>query len=183
MSSNPDWTCAVDPIHADTVDCQLADGSGLVAGGTAPPLTLTTRVAPDLSNVSLTNEASLSSATAQVGPEAVASSTVTVGAVDDLSITKTHTGTPHIGSALPFRIGVVNHGPSDAAGVAVEDVLPVGLDYVSVEEATARGPVPRRRRPRQARRSRATSPAPWAPMPPRRRSRSTRPSRRRPTPA
>ncbi|AMM18957.1 hypothetical protein AX769_00905 [Frondihabitans sp. PAMC 28766] len=133
VSSDPDWTCAVDPINSQIVDCALADGSGLVAGGTAPLLTLTTRIAPDVMDATITNEAALTSGTAQVGPEAVATSTITVGALDDLSITKTHTGSPHVGDALPFRIGVVNHGPSDATGVAVQDVLPVGLDYVSTD--------------------------------------------------
>jgi uncharacterized repeat protein (TIGR01451 family) len=50
----------------------------------------------------------------------------------DLSITKGDSPDPvHAGTQLTYAITVTNNGPSDAAGVKVDDTLPGGVDFVS----------------------------------------------------
>jgi uncharacterized repeat protein (TIGR01451 family) len=57
---------------------------------------------------------------------------ITVAPSADLELTKSvNNGTPNVGDSVIFTIGVTNRGPDNATGVAVEDVLPSGLGYVS----------------------------------------------------
>ncbi len=130
VASNADWTCVVDALDAQTVTCETADGSGLAAGATAPRLLLTAHIDPGLTNSSETNTAAVSSRTSDIGTNGTGTSTIVIGAVADLSITKTHSGPTTIGTTVPFRLGVANGGPSDAEGVKVVDVLPTGLTWV-----------------------------------------------------
>jgi LPXTG-site transpeptidase (sortase) family protein len=61
-----------------------------------------------------------------------ASVSVTPVPVADLSVTKTvNDNTPVVGSNVTFTITVSNAGPSTATGVAVSDLLPAGLSFVS----------------------------------------------------
>ena len=50
----------------------------------------------------------------------------------DLSLTKTvDVGSPDVGDDVVFTLTLANAGPADATGVAVVDLLPAGLTYVS----------------------------------------------------
>ncbi|MFO0807782.1 MAG: SdrD B-like domain-containing protein [Gemmataceae bacterium] len=58
--------------------------------------------------------------------------TVTPGQIADLSLTKTvDNARPNIGQTVTFTITVSNAGPNGATNVAVRDLLPVGLTFVS----------------------------------------------------
>ena len=57
---------------------------------------------------------------------------VSVGAAADLELEKTvDDPAPNVGDSVVYTVTVTNRGPDNATGVAVEDVLPAGLVYVS----------------------------------------------------
>jgi uncharacterized repeat protein (TIGR01451 family) len=50
----------------------------------------------------------------------------------DLQVTKTvSNATPNLGTSVTFTITVHNAGPNNATGVVIDDLLPLGLNYVS----------------------------------------------------
>ncbi|HRK73397.1 MAG TPA: DUF11 domain-containing protein, partial [Rhodothermales bacterium] len=58
--------------------------------------------------------------------------TITVQPRIDLELTKVvDNSIPKVGENITFTIRVVNRGPSNATGVAIKDLLPTGLTYVS----------------------------------------------------
>ena len=58
--------------------------------------------------------------------------TITLDEISDLSLTKTvDNSSPNVGDNIVFTITAINNGPSNATGVLVNDLLPVGLTYVS----------------------------------------------------
>ncbi len=80
----------------------------------------------------LTNSARIT-ASDQPDPitEPAATATVT-GQVADLSLSKTaNTATPLVGGIVTFTLTLANAGPAAATGVAVRDLLPAGLSFVS----------------------------------------------------
>jgi uncharacterized repeat protein (TIGR01451 family)/LPXTG-motif cell wall-anchored protein len=128
------WTCT--PSGQD-VTCVL-DGSGpLAAGVDAPVLTLTAAVDPSVQPGDYTNAAEVDSPTFDPVPGNNADTADVAVVVDaDLAITKSHVGPVRVGDDLVFTLDVVNNGPSLARDVAVTDVLPAGLTFVSAASAT-----------------------------------------------
>ena len=56
--------------------------------------------------------------------------------VIDLSLTKTvDKTTPNVGDSVNFTITVKNDGPNNATGVAVTDILPAGLNFITYASA------------------------------------------------
>ena len=115
-----------------TVSCT----PGTLAAGQSVPLTLTVRVAPDVTSGStLSNTVAVTSATPDPDPTdntppPVVSPPVTASA--DLSTAKSvveATATP--GATFTYRIVVANAGPSAAASVTVSDTLPAQATFVS----------------------------------------------------
>ncbi len=52
------------------------------------------------------------------------------GLIADLSLTKTvDNATPFVGEEVRFTINITNDGPSDATGVVIQDLLPLGYSY------------------------------------------------------
>ena len=126
LSATPtQGTCAV---AADSVDCTL----GSIAAGASVNVTVTAAVAADLVD-DITNTAATSADTAD--PDLTNNTDTTTDPVApraDLVLTKTVDPIPFVpGLPVTYTIMVTNDGPSDAAGVAVTDVLPAGVTPTS----------------------------------------------------
>ncbi len=123
------WTCT--NVGNVSVTCTMPL---LATGATAP--TITVLVTAPAQSGSLSNTATVSSATADPNPAnniSVASTTVTASA--DLAITKTGPATVVAGGSVAYSLVVVNNGPSDAANLSVADTLPAGVTFVSASGA------------------------------------------------
>jgi uncharacterized repeat protein (TIGR01451 family)/gliding motility-associated-like protein len=83
---------------------------------------------------SIVNEAKVSGANEDPTKLANNSSTITINAIDlaDLSLVKTVlNSTPNLNEVIDYKIVVANAGPNAATNVAIQDVLPAGLEFVS----------------------------------------------------
>ncbi|MFD7550721.1 hypothetical protein [Streptomyces sp. NPDC059816] len=144
--SNVTWTCTattgsrcVQPSGSGNLVTASADllrsGSATytirgTAPGTPGPLTNTATVyAPaDRTDTNASNDS--------------ASTTTTVTALADVSVTKEGLGTGPVtpGQSFDYRVTVNNAGPSASSGVAIVDTLPAGLSFVaSPDGCTASG--------------------------------------------
>ncbi|MFN8258765.1 MAG: Ig-like domain-containing protein [Bacteroidales bacterium] len=109
---------------------------GSLANGASATLDITATVN---ASGSYANTASVSSPTADpVSANNSATSTPVPVPQANLSITKNvSNGTPNVGSNVVFTLSVTNNGPSTAASVSVNDLLPSGYSYVSDNGAGA----------------------------------------------
>lgn len=127
--------CAEDPNGG--AFCTL----GTIAGGGNASYTITGTVSP-ASPALLTNSATLSATGIPADAfddTATAQTTVSVGADLDLEKSLVTAGPIAAGQIIELRLDVTNNGPSDATGVVVTDVLPVGLEFVDSACATEAG--------------------------------------------
>lgn len=110
------------------VTCELAT---LTAGANFV-VTVTGTLAPATPPGALTNTASAGAKTPEdpTDSDNTATSTTTVQARADLSITKSAPATVVAGNELTYTLKVRNDGPSDAIGAVVTDTLPAGTAYV-----------------------------------------------------
>lgn len=109
---------------------------GNLNNGSAATLYITARVN---ATGSFTNTATLSNVTEHEVNTAnnTASAAATPVAVSDLSVVKTvNNSQPDIGSQVTFTIVAANHGPSNATGVTVQDILPDGYTLISSNTAS-----------------------------------------------
>lgn len=105
---------------------------GNLAVSATQTLTITATV-NSLSVPQVTNTASISGEQFDPNPNNNTSSVdVIPDVVTDLSIVKTvDEANPVLGENVIYTIVATNNGPSDATGVVVNDLLPMGLDYVT----------------------------------------------------
>ena len=135
----PGLTHLADTTTSGTYDPSTGVWSvGSVAAGTTETLTVTATVA---ASGSLTNSAQVTAAD-QVDPDSVPANDVAgeddqdsagVSSLEaDLALAKTvDDATPDVGDTITFTLTLDNAGPDAATDVAVTDVLPLGLSFVS----------------------------------------------------
>ena len=115
---------------AGTVSCAL----GTISSGGSVDVVIAVTVGSDTAAGTITNNASVVTATAD--PNAAndtASEDTTITTSANLGITKTDSADPvTAGAALTYTVSVTNAGPSDAASVVITDLLPAEVTFVTV---------------------------------------------------
>ena len=127
VSATPDQGSCSE--SAGTVTCAI----GTVASGDSVDVVITVAVPSSTAAGTITNNASVSSATsdAVAGNDATSEDT-TISAEADLAVSKTDSSDPVVaGTGLSYTVTVANAGPSDATAVSLVDVLPPEVTYVS----------------------------------------------------
>ncbi len=116
-----------------SVTCHLAD----LASGESTQVTLITQVAPSTTET-LTNDASVKAKEFDSDMENNSASEDTrVNRETDLEISKGDDPDPvTAGEVLTYTLTATNHGPSDATGVVVTDILPPGVTFQSSTPGT-----------------------------------------------
>src|SRR5262249_7780117 len=106
---------------------------GTLAGNATATLTITARVD---SPTEATNVAVASSGAFDPNPGNNTATADTTPQQADLVVIKTvDNPTPNVSDNINFTVTVHNNGPSDATGVALQDLLPSGLIFVSATPA------------------------------------------------
>lgn len=136
--SGPGWTCEEDACTRDRI----------VAGTSAPALTVVARIASSTTAASLTNVVDVVTVTPGDDPaDSQDDAVVPVARDADLSLVKdADEATVVAGRTTSYTVRVANAGPSDAAGpLTVTDTLPEGLTFLAAADpwTCAPGPDPR----------------------------------------
>jgi LPXTG-site transpeptidase (sortase) family protein len=127
------WTCPA-PV-GQTITCTRADA--LAGGASYPALTVTVTVLQGAAN-SVTNQAAVSGGSQTNTTNDTTTNPTNIVSSADIAVTKTvSNATPNQGTPVTFTITATNNGPSNATGVQVNDLLPLGLTFVSA--ATSQG--------------------------------------------
>ncbi|HKC63993.1 MAG TPA: hypothetical protein VKB86_10165, partial [Pyrinomonadaceae bacterium] len=125
------WSCSA---SGQTVTCTRSDA--LAAGASYPAISLTVNVAQNAAS-SITNSVSVSGGGEVITSNDSASDATTIVSSADLSLTNVVTSSGSgIGTNATFTVTLTNSGPSDATNVAVKDLLPSGLTFVSSTPST-----------------------------------------------
>jgi uncharacterized repeat protein (TIGR01451 family) len=119
-------TCA--PPSGATLSCTLGD----VAIGTSPTVTIVLSVPAAFTGDALDTATVASSTPDPDASDNTASFNSSTNPQADISISKSAPIVVDAGATIPYELVVANAGPSAAANVAVSDVLPAGLTFVSV---------------------------------------------------
>ncbi|WP_455072802.1 Ig-like domain repeat protein, partial [Paenibacillus caseinilyticus] len=133
-----DAALGVDTVTAVSSDPQLIPNAAenLAVSGSGDTRTLTIKPAPGRSGTA-TITVTVSHQVGGAVRSMADTFQVTVTAQPDLAITKTHTGNFRKGQPGTYTITVTNVGSAPTSGgITVEDSLPAGLTFVSVEAAS-----------------------------------------------
>lgn len=122
--------CTTTPVGL-RIEVTCALGS-LSASGSATAV-VTVRLGAELAAGALSNTADASSTTGDPNPsDNSATAVLTVTRVADLAITKSVSPTPAVaGTNVNYTLTITNNGPSSATAASANDLLPVGLSFVS----------------------------------------------------
>jgi uncharacterized repeat protein (TIGR01451 family) len=125
--SGPGWVCTL----GATSTCTRSDA--LSSGASYPAITLTVNVASN-APASVTNTATVSNGGDTNSTNDTANDQTTVTGAPDLTIAKSHSGTPQQGqNGFQYTITVSNVGGGASSGtVTVSDTLPSGMTVVSI---------------------------------------------------
>jgi large repetitive protein len=132
VSATPSGACTA---AGQTVTCRL----GTLADGAKTTVDMTAAVATSVPAGPLTNIATVTSSTPD--PDLANNTTGTTGTIAplaDVSLAKTASpATAVAGENVVYTLTARNAGPSDAAGLAVTDPIPVGTTFVSASSGCA----------------------------------------------
>ena len=133
QTAGPAFTCSTPLSGANgTVTCTAAE----LAADASATFELRAAVAPNATG-SLDNTVTVSSTTPDDDPSDNAStSTAAIGASADVSVDKSGPATIAAGDTLTYTITVANNGPSNAATVELNDVVPAQTTFVSLEQTS-----------------------------------------------
>ena len=125
------WTCTPPAVGANgTLSCSA---STFPVGSAVFTLTVAVPASTPLGMLVNTVTVASSASSDPVGGNEVASTSTTVEASADLSVTKTVSPNPVVaGANLVYTITATNSGPSDAANATLSDPLPGGTTFVSL---------------------------------------------------
>ena len=129
--SGTGWTCGA---AGQTITCTRA--SALAAGASYPAITVVVNVSQTAAS-SVTNTAAVSGGGQTNTSNDTSSDPTNVVSSSDLSLSKTvNNPSPVQGANVTFTLTLANAGPSNATNVAVTDLLPAGLTFVSATPST-----------------------------------------------
>ncbi len=137
QTSGPLFNCVTPAVGGTgTITCTIAT---LLPGASAV-FSIVLHVSPstpDASAIAIANTADIASNTTDPNPANNTSTTTAfVGAIADLSVTKTGPPTAAPDSDVTYVVTVTNNGPSDAASVMLTDELPAGTTFVSATQTS-----------------------------------------------
>ncbi|HEV7893544.1 MAG TPA: hypothetical protein VGP08_23220 [Pyrinomonadaceae bacterium] len=124
--SGTGWTCGA---AGQTITCTRSDA--LAAGASYPAITVVVNVSQTAAS-SVTNTAAVSGGGQTNTSNDSSSDPTNVVSSSDLSLSKSvNNPNPVQGANVTFTLTLANAGPSNATNVAVTDLLPAGLTFVS----------------------------------------------------
>jgi uncharacterized repeat protein (TIGR01451 family) len=126
VATGTGWTCGA---AGQVVTCTRSDA--LAAGASYPAITLVANVLQTAAS-SVTNTATVSGGGQTNTANDSSSDPTNIVSSSDLSLSKSvNNPNPVQGQNVTFTLTLINAGPSNATNVAVNDLLPAGLTFVS----------------------------------------------------
>jgi uncharacterized repeat protein (TIGR01451 family) len=136
QTAGPTFSCTSPTLGGTgTVTCTIAT----LAAGASASFTLVVNVNANTPNgTTISNTATMSSGTTDKVPgnNSATATTTVVNAGADLSVVKTGPAQQGAGFDISYAITVTNSGPSDAASVALSDMVPTDTTFVSFTQNT-----------------------------------------------
>ena len=106
---------------------------GSLAAGATATFVIVVDLPTGSGGTSVTNTGTVVSSTADTNTTNNAASATTTVDGADLSVSKSGDASVEVGDTISYTVTVTNIGPADAAGVTIDDVLPVGTTFVDLD--------------------------------------------------